>query len=222
MALRQIADGLQLEPPVLVAEPLALAAAFPSDGLAIQLGAQTTGMVLSRHGAPLSFAGICQGSTLIVASVAKALGVSAARADVMLRAFGAGRLSDGDQSLVGEALGEPLLRWLSSVIECLRSWSGIPGEWPPYVYLCGGVSALSALERSVAATRWLEVVPFPFTPQIKVWDGSNVEQVLDRTDRRWQVDNVTTLSVAAWMLRDRGPSSRDGILRASLEIHPIL
>jgi cell division protein FtsA len=217
-ALRRIADGLQLEPPSLVAEPLALAAASPSDGLTIQVGARTTGLVLSRYGAPVSFAGTCQGGMTLVEALADALGISAARADVMLRAYALGKLGDSDSSLVGDALEEPLLRWLSAVIECLRSWTAIPGEWAPFVYLCGGVSALGDLERLVTATQWLEVLPFPFTPQVKIWDGSNVEHVLDQTDQRWQAESVTTLSLAAWALRDRGPSTLDGVLRASLDI----
>jgi hypothetical protein len=80
------------------------------------------------------------------------------------------------------------------------------------------LSALKDLERLVAVTRWLEIVPFPYTPQVRLWDGSNVDQVLDHTDRRWQVDSLTSLALAAWTLRDRGPVSPDGMLRASLEI----
>jgi hypothetical protein len=221
-ALRSTADKLQLEPPALVAEPLALAAASPGDGLIIQVGALTTALVLSRYGAPVSFASICQGGAAFAKALGEAIGVSTDRADVMLRGFALGQLSDSDRSRVEAALGESLLRWLSSMIESLRSWTEIPGEWPPFIHLCGGVSRLGALGRAVAQTRWLEALPFPFTPQVKTWDGSNVEQVLDRTNRRWQLDGLTTLSLAAWALRDRGPSTRDGILRASLDITPTL
>ena len=150
-------------------------------------------------------------------AIAGALGISVPRAGVMLRAYASEQLGS-DRAKIREALQEPLSEWLSAVTECLQGWKDVRGDWSPNIHLCGGLGALKDLERVVAATRWLEIAPFPYTPQVRLWDGSNVDQVVDHTDRRWQVDSLTPLALAAWMLRDRGPASHDGILRASLEI----
>jgi hypothetical protein len=64
----------------------------------------------------------------------------------------------------------------------------------------------------------LEVLPFPYAPQVKVWDGSNLDRIDDRTDQHWRLDNITSLSLAAWMLRERGSLLYDQALRRSLEI----
>jgi hypothetical protein len=216
--LVRIADTLQLEPPSLVAEPLALAAVCPDDGLIIQVGAQSTGVILSRYGAPAGCAGICMGGLSLTEGLSWALGVSTARADLILRAYVSGQLAESDQSTVSEALRGPLSTWMAAVTDSLRSWTGIQGEWPPNIHLCGGASVVKDLERLVATTLWPEIAPFPYTPQLRIWDGHNVAQVLDRTDRRWRVNGLTPLALAAWTLRDRGPASNDGILRTSLGI----
>jgi hypothetical protein len=64
----------------------------------------------------------------------------------------------------------------------------------------------------------MEVLNFPQTPRIRVWDGSNLAQITDHTPFKWQLDNVTTLALAAWTLNERGPETADGMLATSLGI----
>lgn len=217
-AVRQIADSLNLDPPHPVPEPLALSAAVPGDGLILEAGAATTSVVLARHGVPLSFASIRHGDNSLTQSLSEALDVPYAHAEALLDAYGGGRLEESQRQAVSAALEEPLISWLSAVVECARSWDSPPEGWPTTVHLCGGTSRLPELQTLVADVRWLEALPFPHAPSVRLWDGSNLERVVHHAEPRWQLADVTVLSVAGWLLRDRGQSSFDGMLRSSLRL----
>ncbi len=214
--LRQITDALGLDPPHAVAEPLALASTAPGDGLIVQVGARTTNLVLARYGAALAFDGIGQGGASLVEALSDACGLSRERADALLQACADGLSSEADRQRVEVALSESVTGWLSLLVERLRSWQRPVQGWPADIYVCGGGSAWIDLTRLIGSVRWPEVLPFPHMPRARLWDGSNVGQVVDHTDRKWELSELTTLSLAAWTVRDRGPSSADGVLRASL------
>ena len=217
-ALYQATEMLQLAPPYLVAEPLALAAASPGDGLIIDVGAHTTGMILVRHGAPLAFGGVPLGGAALTQALSETFAFSPSRAEALKLAYGADQLSPDGMSAVREALAGPFDVWLATASEHMGSWSEVVQVWPPEIYLCGGAGALSDISEVVSAARWLGLLPFPHSPQVRTWDGSTLSRVTDRADSHWQMDNVTTLAVAAWALRDRRVTTPDGMLCASLGI----
>jgi cell division protein FtsA len=220
--LAELADGLKLDPPHLVAEPLAVAAALAEDGLVIQVGARTTSLVLIRRGGPVAFGAVLAGGGALIDALADAFRLSPSRAGALLRAYSAGRLQGSDQVAMRNVLAAPLSSWLSLVVRELRSWDVQQEDWVPEVYLCGGVSALKDLQRLVASSSWLDTIPLSRLPSVHAWDGSSLSQVADRTMPRWQLDGVTSLTVAAWPLRDRGPETADGTLRSSLRIGSVV
>ena len=219
-ALSQIADTLHFDPPYLAAEPQLLASAAPSDGLVIQVGAETTGVVLARYGAPLAFTGIHSGGQSLVQAVVDTFQVSPARADALLRACAAGRLSGKGQRAIRNAIEVPIETWLATVKEGLRSWDRPSEGWPLDIYLCGGLSALADVQSLVSSVQWLDVLPFSRTPRVRTWDGSNLGRVTDRTGSGWLLENVTTVSLAAWALRERDLSFASDVLHSSLKIRP--
>lgn len=214
--LRQLADMLQLEPSGLVPEPLALSAACPGEGLIIEVGALSTGLCLTRYGAPLFFGSVGQGGADITRSLADAFKLSPSRAEALKQAYSAGRLTEEGMEAVLKVMEAPLGAWLSAVIEYLRSWGTALPAWPPDIYVCGGASELGEFHDWILSARWLDVLPFPHTPKTWTWDGSNLSQVLDHTGRRWQTDGIVALTLAAWAVRDRGSETPDGMLRTSL------
>jgi Tfp pilus assembly PilM family ATPase len=216
--LAGLADALKLDPPHLVAEPMAIAAALGEDGLVIQVGARTTSLVLVRHGVPMAFGAVLAGGSALIDALADAFRLSPSRAAALLRAYGAGRLQGSEHAAVRNVLAAPLASWLSWVVRELRSWDVQQEDWVPEVYLCGGASVLGDLQRLVSSAPWLNTLPLLRVPSVRTWDGSNLSQVADRTMPRWQLDGVTSLAVAAWPLRDRGPGTADGILRSTLRI----
>lgn len=215
-ALREIADALQLEPPRIISEPVALAAAVPSDGLLVQVGAQTTGLILCRYGAPLVFSSIPWGGSSLIRAVADARQVSHSRALALLHAYAENRLDATDKGEIAPIVTDGLLAWLSLVVERLRSWQRPVREWPTEIHVCGGTGVLPDLLQAMGTVRWMEVLNFVQTPRIRAWDGSNLKQVTDHTPSKWQLDNVTTLALAAWTLHKRGPDTADGMLAMSL------
>jgi cell division ATPase FtsA len=216
--LATLADALKLDPPLLVAEPMAIAAALGEDGLVIQVGARTTSMVLVRRGGPVAFGAVLVGGGALIDALSDAFRLPPSRGVAVLRAYGAGRLQSSERAAVRNVLAAPLANWLSLVMRELRSWDVQPEDWTPEIYLCGGAGALGDLQPLVSSVRWLETVPLPRVPSVRLWDGSNLSQVADRTMPRWQLDGVTSLSAAAWLLRERGPGTADGILRSSLRV----
>ena len=215
-SLREVADRLQLEPPYMVTEPLALAAASPGDGLIIEVGACTTGLCLSRYGAPLALGSVLGGGAELTQVLADVFKLSPSRAEVLKRAYSAGQLSLDATLAVREALAPHLEAWFSAVIQHLRSWDSVSLTWSPDIYLCGGARTLPDVREWVSAARWLDLLPFPHTPNVQMWDGSTLSRVLDRTEPRWQADGIITLSLAAWVARDRGITAPNGMLRTSL------
>jgi hypothetical protein len=220
--LAQLADALKLDPPHLVAEPLAIAAAVGEDGLVIQVGARTTSLVLVRHGVPVAFGAVPAAGGALVDALADAFRLSPSRGGALLRAYSGGRLQGSDRKAVRNVLAAPLASWLSLVVRELRSWDVQQADWSPEVHLCGGLSALGDLQHLVVSSPWLDTLPLSRVPSVHSWDGSSLSHVADRTMPRWQLDGVTSLAVAAWPLRDRGPETADGILRSSLRIGSVV
>lgn len=216
--LRQIADKLQLEPPRLVAEPLALAAIAPKDGLIVQVGAATTGLILTRSHAPIAFASVLQGGTTWARSCADRFGISLARAEAALCAFAGNELDAQSQQVLQSALQPALNGWLPELVATLQDWRKSRLTWSPSIQLCGGASAIPGVHETITRARWVDMVPFSRTPDTQIWDGSNVSQVTDLTPSRWQLGGLTTLSLAAWATRDQSKQGPDGLLRASLEL----
>lgn len=215
-ALRGVADALRLDSFKLVAEPLVLSAALPDSGLLIDMGAHVTNLILARYGAPVRFAALPMGGTALEKALASAWEFTPGRAREALRAYGAGRLPEEQHVAVREVLEEPLRVWMAGVIECLRSWGGVGQPCAPEVYVCGGASALEDVQHLVAAMSWPDVLPFACAPRVRLWDGSNLAQVEDRTEQRWRLDGVTCLALAAWTQRNRGPETPEGALCVSL------
>ncbi len=220
--LAQLADALKLDPPHLVAEPLAIAAAVGGDGLVIQVGARTTSLVLSRRGVPVAFGAVPAGGGALVDALADAFRLSPSRGGALLRAYSEGRLRSSDRKAVQNVLAAPLASWLSLVVRELRSWDVDQEDWAPEVHLCGGLGALGDLQHLVASSPWLDTLPLSRLPSVRPWDGSNLSGVADRTMPRWQLDGVTSLAVAAWPLCNRGPGTADGVLRSSLRIGSVV
>ena len=217
-SLRQLADRLQLEPPRLVAEAVSLAAACPGDGLIIEIGARATGLCLVRYGAPLACGSVLSGGDSFTQALADAFQLFPSRAEALKWAYGARQLSPEGTAAVQKALAAPIQSWISAVLEELGPWRDAIRVWPPEIHLCGGTSALPGLQESVSAVRWLDLMPFPHTPNVNIWDGSPLTQVIDRTQPRWLVGDVVALSMAALAARDRSGPTPDGVLRTVLGI----
>ncbi len=217
-ALREIADSLKLDPPLLVPESLALCGAFSGDGLLIEVGARTTSLALLRMGRPLALGSVQAGGALLSEALATTFDLVPQRAEAVLRAYGAGQLRADQAEAVRKALAAPLTGWFSSVIEVLRSWDVPSRAWLPDMYLCGGTSALEDLRRLLSSAYWLDLLPLPRIPTVRTWDGSNLTGLVDRTSPRWTPEGVTSVSLAVWPLHERGPGTFDGVLRSSVAI----
>lgn len=218
-ALPKIAEALQLEPPQMVAEPLALAATLAESGLLIQVGQVTTQAVLVRKGAPLAVGHIPCGGRQWIRALTDTFHLSPERADALLRAWSSGRLTPQARQTV-EQVCRPLWdEWLRALIAEIRRWEIERLEWPPTIYLCGGAMSLSPLREQIGKAPWHELLPFQRTPDVRIWDGANLNLLNDLAEPRWPIDGVTALSVAAWGIRNRSSETTDGILRQALEIY---
>jgi cell division ATPase FtsA len=214
--LRDVADHLQLNPPWLIAEPMALAAAVPHDGLIIQAGARTTGLILVRHSAPALLAGLDVGGEVFTRALMDVFDLTPYRADRVLRAYAERRLDEKARLAVRQALTAPLEEWSRAVVERLYAWRGRDVEWSPQVLLCGGLAYLDDLQQAVAGMRWVEMLPFPRTPRVRTWGGANLSLVDDRTGSPWRLTHVTALCTAVWGGRDRSSDSLEGRLGTAL------
>lgn len=216
--LPQIADALKLEPPQLVVEPLALAATLPGSGLLIQVGAVTTQVILVRKSAPLAMGHIAHASALWSRALIDAFRLSPERADALLRTYGDGKLTARAQDSVEQVLRPLWDQWFEALIGEMRRWDVDRLEWSPVIYLCGGASIAPNLRERVARAPWLDLVPFERAPEVRSWDGANLDLLADLAEPHWPLDGVTALSVAAWGARDRNANTPDGMLRKALEI----
>ncbi len=226
--LAAIADALQLEAFIPVAVPVALAAAAPGDGLIVEIGARSTGMVLARCGAPLATGSVSLGTRWWCDTLRDFF--APVQLEAVWQALSDGTLSAQDKAAIRDALNAPLHDWQRRVLARLGEWKGsallsrlVDGNtgWPPDIYLCGGGSLIPNVESMMATARWLQELPFPREPEVRVWNGATagvVSRLPDRTIPLWRADNAVVVSLAAWAARERGPTTPDGMLLASLEL----
>jgi len=216
-ALYELADYLQLELPCLVPEPMSLAGICPGDGLVVEVGAQKTGLCLTGYGAPLASGNVNMGGVAWTQALAGAFKFTESRAEMLKLAYSSGRLRPEVEDAVRRVLASVAQDWLSRVMDELRSWR-VDLPWSPQVYLTGGASQLAGMRELVTGARWLDEVPFPHTPAVRLWDGSDAAVVEDRTGGSWEPASIVTLATAIWAGRPRGPETVDGMLRRALEI----
>lgn len=227
-SLVSIADTLQLDPSMLVAAPLALAAVSPSDGLIVQVQAAATDLILVHRGVPLVCDSIEQGGAAWAQALQSAFHLSPTQSEAVLRAYRAGRLDAAHQKAVQDALQSPLDAWAAVVVERLQSWTRDhlvdrrvltldPPFWSPDIYVCGRADLLPWAQRSLAGVRWLSLLPFPRAPQVRPWDSVSPPGVQDLTEQRGRLGGLTAWACAAWARRGRGNPAWEGMLKASLK-----
>lgn len=216
--LRRIAEGLELEPLLLV--PESRVAAFllkGSEVIGLDVGGRETGIFWSRNGGLLASRTMPWGGWVISQHLAERLHLSLQEAeDLKLSGYG-GWMGPKKPTSVSEILGEAVAVWLTEVERQLRTLAS--GEdLPPRLYLWGGGSELSQLVEAAKTFPWMRELPFARCPEVEVLNPERVPGLLNRTGLSLGRGALTVMGLArwAWAAERQGPADLPAQLLAKV------
>src|SRR5207248_2239794 len=128
-------------------EPFALADALLSPlvrelgAVYLDVGAGTTTVAVAREAGVTGYRSLTQGGHALTRALALAQSLPWEEAEERKRQMAAGMLSDAEAATVRASMAEELQSWATAVRTALEEL-GTPEKLPPFVYLCGGGSAL--------------------------------------------------------------------------------
>jgi len=200
-ALESVAAQLDLTPLTIVAEPYALARALRETApveigaIFLDVGGGTTDVALVRRGGIEGARMLGIGGRTFTRRLAKARNLSGSRAEALKRRYAAGQLTPHEVTAVRAALVSEIDTWIESLELALEDLAR-GAALPPYVYLCGGGSALPDLAERLRSHPWVDHLPFTRQPVIETLHPRDITGILDKTGLLTTRQDITPMSLA--------------------------
>jgi hypothetical protein len=196
--LRGIAEGLELEPPLLVPESQVVASLLKgSEVIGLDVGGRGTGVFWSRNGGLLASRTIRLGGRAISQRLAEGFYLSLQEAEALKLSYSRNQISETIPASLSEILTGAVGVWLAEVERWLMALAG--GEHlPHYVYLWGGGSELPELVEAARRFPWMRELPFARCPEVEVLNPERVPGLLDRTGLSLGRGELTVMGLARW------------------------
>jgi len=197
-SLSRIAEGLELEPLLLVPESRVVASLLQGrEVIGLDVGGKETGIFWSRNGGLLASRTMPLGGCGISQHLAERLHLSLQEAEDLKLSCSRGWLGQKNLASVGEILDEAVAVWLTEVERQLTTLAR--GEnLPSRLYLWGGGSELSRLVEAAKTFPWMRELPFARCPEMEVLNPERVPCLLNRTGLSLGRGGLTVMSLARW------------------------
>ncbi len=196
--LRNIAEGLELEPPLLVPESRVVTSFLKgSEVIGLDVGGRETEIFWSRNGGLLASWTMPLGGRAISQRLAEGLHLSLQEAETLKLSYSRGQISETIPAAVGEVLSGAVEMWLAEVERQLMALAG--GESLPHcIYLWGGGSELPELVEAAKTFPWMRELPFARCPEVEVLNPESVSGLLDRTGLSLGRGGLTVMGLTRW------------------------
>jgi cell division protein FtsA len=211
-ASETIARNLSLELLSVVAEPYAvascLAAPLASEvgGVFIDIGGGTTDVALVRNGGIEATQSFALGGRAFTRRVSTEKDLDLEAAETLKIQYSKRELTPSATRDLKRALDRDVTTWMDGVQIILEELAG-EGQLPPFVYICGGASALPDILDRLKAFPWTERLPCPRPPKIALIRPEDVSSMRDDTNGLVTQQDVTPLGLAFQVLAMQRQSS---------------
>jgi cell division protein FtsA len=211
-ASHSIARHLDLDLLSVVAEPYAVAGCLANPlmtdagGIFIDVGGGTTDIALVRNGGIEATQSFALGGRAFTRRLATEQRLSFDDAEALKLRYARRELAAAAMQEVSKALDRDVSTWMDGVQLILEELAG-EGQLPPYVYLCGGASALPDILERLRSFPWTERLPCPRPPQITMLKPTDIAAMRDDTGDVLDQQDVTPLGLAVQALALQRESS---------------
>nr|BBH89474.1 hypothetical protein KTC_42250 [Thermosporothrix sp. COM3] len=200
-ALEAVAQGLDLSLIAIVAEPYALArclsmnAGTDSGAIFIDIGGGTTDIALVRQGGIEETRMFALGGRTFTRRIANSKGISLKDAERLKLSYSSGEMKGSAVEEIRTILEPECETWMDSVELLVEELS--KGELlPPAIYVVGGGSALSDIQRKLEAFPWTERLPFSRQPIVRTVLPEMVNHILDPQGLLQDAQDITPMALA--------------------------
>jgi cell division protein FtsA len=196
--LRSIAEGLELEPPLLVPESQVVAFFLKgSEVIGLDVGGRGTEIVWTRNGGLLASRTMPLGGRAVSQRLAEGLHLSLQGAETLKLSYSHSQISETTRAAVGEVLSRAVGTWLAEVERKLMALAG-GGTLPHCIYLWGGGSELPELVEAVKTFPWMRELLFARCPEVEVLNPERVPGLLDRTGLSLGRGGLIVMGLTHW------------------------
>ena len=211
-ALQTIAAELDLDLMATVAEPFAMARCCATDevyefgGVFIDVGGGTADVALIRNGGIEGTKMFPIGGRVFTKKIAGSLAISFAEAEDLKIRYSNGEMSEDRRQQLRDLLApdaEVLVNGVALTLQQLARADRLP----PNIYLAGGGSGLPEIAEYLNAYPWMDRLPFPRAPQVRLLNPADVRNVYDSTGLLLNQQDITPMGLGYQALQeDEGDS----------------
>jgi cell division ATPase FtsA len=196
--LRDIAEGLELEPPLLVPESRVVASFLKgSEVIGLDVGGRETEIFWTRNGGLLVSGTMPLGGRAVSQRLAEVLHLSLQEAEALKLSYSRSQISETTPASIGKVLSGAVMVWLAEVERQLMALAG-GGNLPHRIHLWGGGSELPELMEAAKTFPWMRELPFARCPEVGTLDPERVPGLLDRTGLSFGRAGVIVMALARW------------------------
>jgi cell division protein FtsA len=196
--LRNVAEGLELEPPLLVPESRVVASFLKgSEVIGLDVGGRQTEIFWSRNGGLLASRTISLGGRALSQRLAEGLHLSLQEAETLKLSYSRSQINETTPATVGEILSKAVGTWLAEVEQQLMALAG-GGNLPHHIHLWGGGSELPELVEAAKAFPWMRELLFARCPEVEVLNPERIPGLLDRTGLSLGRGGLIVMGLARW------------------------
>jgi cell division protein FtsA len=199
-ALQTIAAELDLELIATVAEPFAMARCCATDevyefgGIFVDIGGGTTDVALIRNGGIEGTKMFTIGGRVFTKKIASHLGISFTDAEDLKIRYSRGEVAP-ERAETLRSLLAPDAEVLVNGVALTLQQLGRNDRLPATIYLAGGGSALPEIAQYLSAYPWMERLPFPRTPLVKILAPADVRNIYDSTGLLLNQQDITPMGL---------------------------
>jgi cell division ATPase FtsA len=196
--LRSIAEGLELEPPLLVPESQ-VAASFlgGNEVIGLDVGGRETEIFWSRTGGLLASRTMPLGGRAISQRLAEVLHLSLQEAETRKLSYSRNQAGHTPSASFNEVLREAVLAWLAEAERQLMALAA-GRDLPHCIHLWGGGSELPELVEAAKTFPWMRELPFARCPEVEVLNPEKVPGLLDRTGLSLGRGGLIVMGLGRW------------------------
>jgi cell division protein FtsA len=211
-ALQTIAAELDLDLMATVAEPFAMARCCATDevyefgGIFVDVGGGTTDVALIRNGGIEGTKMFPIGGRVFTKKIAGQLSISFAEAEELKIRYSRGDVN-GDRKKQLRNLLAPDAEVLVNGVALTLQQLCRNDRLPPNIYLAGGGSGLPEISEYLRVYPWLERLPFPRQPHVRLLNPADVRNIYDSTGLLLNQQDITPMGLGYQALQeDEGDS----------------
>ena len=207
--LRSVAEGLELEPPLLIPESRVVASFLKgSEVIGLDIGGRETEIFWSRNGGLLASRTVPLGGRAVSQRLAEGLHISLQEAETLKLSYSRGQINETIPAAVGEILSGAVGTWLVEVEQQLITLAG-EGNLPHWIHLWGGGSELPELVEAAKTFPWMRELLFARCPEMEVLNPDRIPGLLDRTGLSLGRGGLIVMGLARWACADEMESEAD-------------